>query len=95
MNWDAGTTTVSSAGSRVQISNTKHRIKSIAVKARIGNTGKVYFGVSDVSSTNGWELQPGESLSQDFGAAGSESFDIFYVDAATSGDDLDWVVIIG
>lgn len=62
------------------------------MKGRVGNTGNAYFGVSDVSSTNGWELQPGEAFTLDFGE-GSIEWSVFYVDVATNGDDIDWWVI--
>jgi hypothetical protein len=53
----------------------------------------VYFGVSDVSATNGRELAPGEAVAYSFGE-GSVLFSTFYVDAATNGDDVDWAVIL-
>jgi hypothetical protein len=96
MRFDTGTTDVPSAGTAVQISNTNDRVKAIEAHAPSGNTGSVYFGVSDVSGTgtiNGRELAPGEAATYSFGA-GSVLFSVFYVDAATSGDDLDWAVIL-
>ena len=50
---DGGTTNVSSAGTRVQISNTVNKVRWIRVKALAGNSGLVYFGTSDVSASNG------------------------------------------
>ena len=93
MRFDAGTTDVSSAATRVQISNTADRVKAIEAHAPSGNAGSVYFGVADVSATNGRELTPGESVTYSFGV-GSVLFSVFWVDAATSGDDVDWTVIL-
>jgi hypothetical protein len=93
MRWDSGSTNIGTAGTQVQISNTQDDVKSIAVKARKGNTGKTYFGLSDVSSSNGWELEPGEGKAVSFGA-GSVKFAIFWVDAAADGDDVDWSVVL-
>jgi len=93
MRFDSGTTDVPSAATRVQISNTAHRVKAIEVRGRPGNTGNIFFGVIDVSATDGWTLQPGESISITFGE-GSAKFADFYVDAATSGDDVDWSVVL-
>lgn len=93
MRFDAGTTDIATAGTRVQISNTSDAVKQITVSARPGNAGNVFFGVSDVSSTNGITLPPGDSKVWDFGK-GSVLFSIFWVDAATNGDDLDWAVIM-
>jgi hypothetical protein len=93
MRFDSGTTDVPSATTRVQISNTSDRVKAIDVRGRPGNTGNIFFGVIDVSATNGWTLQPGESITITFGE-GSAKFADFYVDAATSGDDVDWSVVL-
>lgn len=57
----SGRTTVTTAGTQVQLSS--NECKSITVKALITNTGKIYVGGSDVDSTNGFELNAGESMS--------------------------------
>jgi len=93
MRVDFGTLDIPTAGTELQISNTADRVKSISVRARPGNAGNAFLGVSDVSATNGWTLQPGESKTLDFGE-GSVLFSVFYVDVATSGDDVDWGVIL-
>jgi hypothetical protein len=93
MRFDAGTTDVPGAGTRVQISNTTDRILWIRVSARTGISGAVYFGRSDVASTNGYELSANDYLEIDF-RPGSEAFSAFYVDASANGNDLDWAVIL-
>jgi len=93
MKFDAGSLTITTAGTELQFSNTADRVKSLSVRARPGNTGNVFFGVSDVTSTNGWTLQPGEGKIEDFGD-GSVPFSTFYGDSATSGDILDWTAIL-
>ena len=93
MRFDAGSLSITTAGTELQFSNTADRVKSISVRARPGNTGNVFFGVSDITSTNGWTLQPGESKTVDFGQ-GSVLFSVFYGDAASNGDILDWTVIL-
>jgi hypothetical protein len=90
--FDAGTTDIPTAGTRVQINNTTQKVLSLSVKGVPGNTGNVFFGVSDVSSTNGWTLQPNEALYLDF-EPGTEVMSNFYADVATSGDDIEWVVV--
>ena len=95
MIFDAGTTTVATAGTEVQISNTTNRVRWIQVKALAANSGIAYLGVSDVSATNGYELSGGNTLEIDFGAqGGSVPFSTFYVDVASSGDKLAWSVIL-
>ena len=114
--FDAGMTNVGTAGTAVQVNNSTDRVVWARFKARASNTGGVYVGLSDVSSTNGWELTPTiattsygvsnapserntEGLILDFremgkqGSPGSCLVSDFYVDAAVSGDDVDWVCI--
>ena len=93
MRFDTGTTDVPSAGTRVQISNTTDRVLWIKVSARTGISGALYFGRSDVASTNGYELSANDSLEMDF-RPGSEAFSAFYVDASNNGNDLDWAVLL-
>ena len=99
MRFKTGTTDVPSAGTRVQLSNTAEQVLTIQVYARAGNSGLVYFGISDVSASNGREIAAGEDITIDFRGLtkqsdGSIQFNKFYVDAATNGDDVDWMVII-
>ena len=89
--FDTGTTDVPSAGTAVQLSNTIDRVLWIRVSARTGISGTLYFGRSDVSSSNGYELSANDYLEMDF-RPGSEVFSAFYADASTNGNDLDWSV---
>ena len=91
--FDTGTTDVPSAGTAVQLSNTIDRVLWIRVSARTGISGAVYFGRSDVSSSNGYELSANDYLEMEF-RPGSEVFSSFYADASTNGNDLDWAVIL-
>lgn len=93
MQFKAGSLTITTAGSELQFSDTKDRVKSLSVKARPGNTGNVFFGISTITSTSGWTLQPGEGKTVGFGE-GSVLFNVFYGDAATNGDILDWTAIL-
>ena len=92
---DAGTTTVTTAGTEVQISNTTNRVRKIQAKALAANSGITYLGVSDVSATNGYELSAGNTITLDFAdAGGTIEFSTIYVDAATNGDKVCWTVIL-
>jgi hypothetical protein len=92
---DSGTTTISTAGTEVQISNTTNRVRWIKVKALAANSNKVYFGVSDVSATNGYELSAGNEIVLDLiGAGGTVAFSVFYLDAAVDGDKVCWWVFL-
>ena len=95
MIFDAGTTTVSTTATEVQISNTTNKVRWIQVKALAANSGISYLGVSDVTTTNGYELSAGNTLELNFGEqGGTVAFSTFYVDVASSGDKVSWVVIL-
>ena len=93
MRFLAGSLTIATAGTELQFSNTADNVKTLAVRARPGNTGNVFFGISTITSTSGWTLQPGESKTVDFGE-GSVLFSVFYGDAASNGNILDWTAIL-
>lgn len=84
---------VASAGTRVQVSATSTPVSTIIFAAPAANTGKIYIGDSDVSATRyAFEVSPGAAaaISADYAGGSGEEFILsdFYVDAATSGDDL-------
>ena len=92
---DAGTTTVSTAGSEQQLSNTANRVLWIKAKALAANSGIAYLGVSDVSATNGYELSAGNEIEISFRElGGSVAFSSIYVATASSGDKVCWVVVL-
>jgi len=67
MRLETGQTTVSSAGTRVQLSNVTNRVKFIKLKAIAANSGLAYVGVTDVASSTGYELSAGNELELNFG----------------------------
>jgi hypothetical protein len=78
-------TDVPTAGTRVQLAD--NTIVAGVLQAPSTNTGNVYIGGSNVSSTVfGAELQPGQAT----GIAISNTNKI-YIDAATSGDDVAFI----
>jgi len=95
MRVSVGVTTVSSAATRVQLSNVTNRVKYLKVKALAGNSGLAYFGVSDVAAATGFELSAGNEHELNFGEfGGSVPANVFYVDAATNGDKVCWVMTL-
>ena len=95
MIFDAGTTTVATSGTEVQISNTTNKVRWIQLKALAANSGIAYVGVSDVTTTNGYELSAGNTLELNFGEqGGTVAFSTFYLDVASSGDKVSWAVIL-
>ena len=92
---DAGTTTVSTAGTEQQLSNTANRVLWLKAKALAANSGITYLGVSDVTATNGYELSAGNEIEINFGELGGAiAFSSIYVDAASNGDKVCWTVIL-
>ena len=95
MIFDAGTTTVSTSGTEQQLSNTANRVLWLKAKALAANSGIAYLGVSDVSTTNGYELSAGNEIEINFREiGGSVAFSSIYVDVATNGDKISWLVIL-
>ena len=92
---DIGTTTVSTAGTEQQISNTNNRVLWIKVKALSANSGIAYLGVSDITAANGYELSAGNEIEINFREiGGSVLASTIYVDVATNGDKVCWAVIL-
>ena len=95
MRVDTGVATVSSATTRVQLSNATNRVKFIRVKALAANSGLAYVGVSDVAAATGFELSAGNEHELNFGEfGGSVPANVFYVDAASNGDKVCWSMIL-
>lgn len=82
----AGTITVATAGTRVQLSSDVVLVTNIKFKAPSGNTGLIAIGDSTVSMTNGYELGAGQTL--EFARLVLSEI---YVDAATNGDKVSWI----
>ena len=95
MRVDAGLTTVSTAGTAVQVLNATNRVKFLKFKALAGNSGLAYVGISDVSASIGYELSAGNEIELNFGEfGGSVPANVFYADAATNGDKVCWMLIL-
>ena len=95
MRVDAGVTTVSTAGTAVQVLNATNRVKYLKFKALAGNSGLAYVGISDVSASIGYELSAGNEIELNFGEfGGSVPANVFYADAATNGDKVCWMLIL-
>ena len=95
MRVDAGITTVTSAGTAVQVLNATNRVKYLKFKALAGNSGLAYVGISDVSASIGYELSAGNEIELNFGEfGGSVPANVFYADAATNSDKVCWMMIL-
>lgn len=92
MRFDSGTTDIPTAGTRVRVNNIPDRVK--AIQFYNPNAGNIYYGRSDVASTNGITLATlSWSPPISFGN-GSVAFSVFWADAAVNGYDIQWQVIL-
>lgn len=81
--------TVSSAGTRVQLTASDIVAYAVVVQANPANTGNIFVGDSTVSSSNGVILEPGDffviepDISEDLDEVNLSDI---YLDAATNND---------
>ena len=92
----AGTITVSSAGTRVQVTSTPTPIRRVRFQAPPGNSGITYVGASTVSaSVAGIEFPAaGGNESVDFTEGRPGDLSEFYCDAATNGDKIHYMAVL-
>lgn len=84
----SGQQTVTTVGTRVQLSTTSTSILSVTVKALEGNTGTIYVGGSNVSSSNGYELSSSEPVSLDV-----DNLTDVYIDASVAGEGVSFIYV--
>lgn len=85
---------VASAGTAVQFTTAPVPVKRIYFMAPSGNTGDVYLGGSDVSSTvMGRLFEPGDRWVVDFSEGRWGNLSEFYVDAANAGDEIRFLAV--
>ncbi len=77
------------AGTAVQISSTSTPIKAISIKALSTNTGIVYVGDADVDSSNGRELEAGESIDIDI-----DNLTKVWIDVSVNGEGVSFAAIL-
>lgn len=85
---------VTTAGTQVPLSSTTILARNICIQALASNTGSIYIGESDVSSSDfGVEITAGNSFSIELpsmGEAGSDDIDLkdIWIDAETNGEGV-------
>jgi hypothetical protein len=83
-----GKTTVTTAGTAVQLASST-TIGSVTVRALASNTGKIYVGSSSVSSANGFQLSPQETVSVDI-----NNLNKVWLDADTNGEGVTYIYAV-
>jgi len=68
--------------------------QAVIIKALNANSGNVYVGKQDVTSSNGFELVPGESIKVEYlpDKEVGEYLEIYAI-PATAGDDVCYVIV--
>ena len=68
--------------------------EAVIIKALIGNNGNLFIGNKDVSSSNGFELAPGESLKIEYlPEKATEEHITLYGVSSNSGDDVCLILV--
>jgi hypothetical protein len=84
--------TIATSGVRVQFTASQIPTNTLVISASKSNTGNVYIGDITVSSTNGQELAPGESLEITARPSSKNNDDVilsdFYADTQTNGNTI-------
>lgn len=87
-----GKVTVTTAGTRVQITSSDIRATSVTIQADAANTGDMYVGDSTVASNKALTLDARESVSLngDTVAGNTEEFNLseIYVDSSVNGESV-------
>jgi hypothetical protein len=86
-------TVVTTSGTEVQVSSTPLYASTVIFSCPAANTGAIYIGDVNVSTTRGIEVAKGVNLAitaDMLGRPGGTEFDLsdLYVDAATNGDKV-------
>lgn len=82
-----GSTDVTTAGTRVALA-TSQIVRSVTIKAKATNTGKIYVGDSSVASANGFRLDPGETVSFEI-----QNLSSIYIDSAVNGEGVTYLAV--
>jgi hypothetical protein len=80
-----GNVTVTTAGTRVQLSGASVPVKFVIIRAHIANTGTIYVGDSAVAAANGYRLTAGEPILWPI-----DNLNKLYVDASVNGEGVSY-----
>lgn len=83
----SGVQSTVTAGTRVALKTTTS-IKSVTVRAKSVNTGLIYVGSVAVTSSNGFQLSPSETVSLDV-----DDLAKVYIDSAINGEGVTFIYL--
>lgn len=81
-----GSKTVTTAGTRVQLSDISIPCKKVTIQGLVANTNAIYVGDSSVSSSNGYVLYATQSFT-----ITPNNLNLVYLDAAVSGEGVTYL----
>lgn len=81
----SGSNTVTTAGSRVQLSAISVPCKKVIIQSASGNTGNTFVGDSTVSSSNGLVMYPGSATSF---ILTPSNLNLLWIDSAVNGEGV-------
>lgn len=80
--------TVTTAGTRVQISTTSRPVTGVIIRALSTNTGTIYVGNATVASSNGFPLLMGEAISIPI-----NNLNKVYIDSSVNGEGVRYIAV--
>ena len=85
-----GSKTVTTAGTRVQLSSTQVLAVNVSIQAKAANTGVIYVGGATISSSRGVALAAGDTLALLPMARQNEYYDLqsIWLDASVNGEGV-------
>lgn len=82
-----GSVTVTTAGTRV-VMGASTSIKTITIRSNVANTGIIYVGTVSVTSANGFQLSPSETVSLDI-----DNLSKVYIDASVNTQTVTYITL--
>lgn len=83
-----GTTTVTTAGTAVQLTSTATACKSVVITAKGANTGNIFVGGTTVDSTRGKQLVPLQDIELNI-----DDLSKVYIDSSVNGEGVIYVYV--
>ena len=81
-----GKTAVTTAGTEVTLASSQAILSGVTVKALAANTGLIYVGVNGVSSADGFQLSPKESIFIEVA-----NLTTVWIDSAVNGEGVSYI----
>lgn len=83
-----GQVTITTSGTRVQLSGSSVSVRSVCIKALHADTGKIYVGDITVASSNGYELVSDISICLDI-----NNLNLVYIDSSVNSEGVSYIGI--